>query len=67
MGSIHFPGSRQYGQAGTIENADEVADAPEGDVVKVIGTKEAVAAAAESLKVRSPMSCGLFVLTADLH
>ena len=67
MGRIHFPGSRQYGQAGTIENADEVADAPEGDVVKVIGTKEAVAKAAESLQV-SRLTIGHdAVLTADVH
>ncbi|WRT70206.1 uncharacterized protein IL334_007201 [Kwoniella shivajii] len=48
---IHFPGSRQYGSVGEIENASELGDAPEGDVVKVIGTKEVVAKAAEQLQI----------------
>lgn len=46
---IHFPGSRGYAAAGEVENADELGDAPATDIVKVIGTKEAVAKAAESL------------------
>ncbi|WWC72034.1 uncharacterized protein I206_105993 [Kwoniella pini CBS 10737] len=48
---VHFPGSRQYSTVGDIENAAELGDAPEGDVVKVIGTKEVVAKAAEQLQI----------------
>ncbi|WVR00176.1 hypothetical protein IAU59_007318 [Kwoniella sp. CBS 9459] len=48
--TVHFPGSRQYSSVGEIENQDEVADAAEGDVVKVIGTKEVVAKATELLQ-----------------
>ncbi|WWC91688.1 uncharacterized protein L201_006634 [Kwoniella dendrophila CBS 6074] len=48
---IHFPGSRQYASVGEIENASELGDAPEGDIVKVIGTKEVVAKATELLQV----------------
>ncbi|WVR07663.1 hypothetical protein IAU60_004705 [Kwoniella sp. DSM 27419] len=51
--TVHFPGSRQYGSVGEIENKDEVADAPEGDIVKVIGTKEVVTKATELLQVQS--------------
>ncbi|WWD03663.1 hypothetical protein V865_001718 [Kwoniella europaea PYCC6329] len=49
--TVHFPGSRQYASVGEIENASELGDAPEGDIVKVIGTKEVVAKAAELLQV----------------
>ena len=49
---IHFPGSRQYGSVGAIENATEVGEATESDIVKVIGSKEACAKAAELLQVR---------------
>lgn len=48
--TIHFPGSRQYGSVGDVENADEVADAAKEDIVKVVGTDEAIAKASESLK-----------------
>lgn len=48
---IHFPGSRQYTSIGEIENSEEVAGAEPGDIVKVMGTKEVVEKAAESLKV----------------
>ncbi|WVW86191.1 hypothetical protein I302_108232 [Kwoniella bestiolae CBS 10118] len=48
---VHFPGSRQYGSVGEIENASELGDAPDSDIVKVIGTKEVVTQAAELLQV----------------
>ncbi|WWC64561.1 uncharacterized protein I303_107172 [Kwoniella dejecticola CBS 10117] len=48
---VHFPGSRQYSSVGEIENASELGDAPEGDIVKVIGTKEVAAKAAEQLQI----------------
>lgn len=51
--SVHFPGSRQYGSVGEVENAEELGDAAPGDIVKVIGTKEATAKAAELLSVSS--------------
>ena len=49
---MHFPGSRQYSSLGDIENKDELADAEAGDIVKVMGSKEACAKAAELLQVR---------------
>lgn len=52
-GRIHFPGSRQYGSVGEIENQDELNDAAPNEIVKVIGTKEATAQAAEQLQVSS--------------
>jgi hypothetical protein len=51
--SVHFPGSRQYGSIGKIENASELEGAEAGDIVKVIGTKEVVAKATELLQVSS--------------
>lgn len=51
--SVHFPGSRQYGSVGEIENASELEDAEQGDIVKVIGTKDVVAKATELLQVSS--------------
>jgi hypothetical protein len=51
--SVHFPGSRQYGSIGKIENASELEGAEAGDLVKVIGTKEVVAKATELLQVSS--------------
>ncbi|BEJ11747.1 hypothetical protein CspHIS471_0202070 [Cutaneotrichosporon sp. HIS471] len=51
--TIHFPGSRQYNSVGDIDNKDELS-CDEGDIVKVIGTKEAVAKAAEVLAQPSP-------------
>lgn len=67
-GSIHFPGSRQYGSVGEIEN-DVPAGTDAADIVKVIGTKEAIAKAKESLEVclrtnaadGRPLSKGLLV------
>ena len=50
---MHFPGSRQYGSIGKIENASELEGAEAGDIVKVIGTKEVVAKATELLQVSS--------------
>lgn len=49
---IHFPGSRQYGSVGEIEN-DIPAETDAADIVKVVGTTEAIAKAKESLQVRS--------------
>ena len=46
---IHFPGSRQYGQVGEIENTLPE-DADSADIVKVIGTESAIAKATESLQ-----------------
>jgi hypothetical protein len=51
--SVHFPGSRQYGSIGKIENASELEGAEASDIVKVIGTKEVVAKATELLQVSS--------------
>jgi polyribonucleotide nucleotidyltransferase len=51
--TIHFPGSRQYNSVGDIDNKDELS-CDEGDIVKVIGTKDAVAKAAEALAQPSP-------------
>jgi hypothetical protein len=51
--SVHFPGSRQYGSIGKIENASELEGVEAGDIVKVIGTKEVVAKATELLQVSS--------------
>ncbi|WWD19650.1 hypothetical protein CI109_104112 [Kwoniella shandongensis] len=48
---VHFPGSRQYGSIGEIENKSELGDAEESDIVKVVGTKEVIAKAAELLQV----------------
>ncbi|ORY33442.1 putative SCP160 protein [Naematelia encephala] len=50
---IHFPGSRQYGSVGDIENKEELGQVDEKDIVKVIGSKEASAQAAELLQVSS--------------
>ena len=50
---VHFPGSRQYGSVGDVENASELEEAAPGDIVKVIGTKETTAKAAELLSVSS--------------
>ncbi|KAL0245626.1 hypothetical protein I308_104760 [Cryptococcus tetragattii IND107] len=50
---IHFPGSRQYSSVGEIENQDELEGVSEGDIVKVIGTKEVTQRAAELLQVTS--------------
>ena len=49
--SVHFPGSRQYSSLGDIENKDDLEDAQAGDIVKVMGSKEACAKAAELLQV----------------
>lgn len=52
--SVHFPGSRQYNSLGEIENKEELESADSGDIVKVMGTKEICAKAAELLQVSSP-------------
>lgn len=49
---IQFPGSRQYGSFGEIENAAELADVDPKTVAKVSGSRSAVAAAIEELSVR---------------
>lgn len=49
---IHFPGSRQYNSVGEIENAGDL-EADPADVVKVVGTKEAIAQASEQLRISS--------------
>lgn len=48
--AIHFPGSRQYNSVGEVENASELEGAEKEDIVKVVGTDEAIAKASESLK-----------------
>ncbi|KAK4684762.1 hypothetical protein P7C73_g5402, partial [Tremellales sp. Uapishka_1] len=50
---VHFPGSRQYNSVGDVENAQELENAEKADIVKVVGTKEVCAAAAELLSVSS--------------
>lgn len=52
--SIHFPGSRQYKSVGEVENADDLADADPADIVKVSGSKSAVAQAIEQLQIAPP-------------
>ena len=47
---VHFPGSRQYGNIGDIENSSDLEGTDAADIVKVIGTKEAIAVAAELLQ-----------------
>ena len=49
--AIHFPGSRQYTSVGEIENKDELEGAEAADVVKVMGSKEGCAQAAEQLQI----------------
>lgn len=51
---IHFPGSRRYDAIGEVSNASELGDAEAGDIVKVVGSKEAVAKAAEELSTPAP-------------
>ncbi|RXK40531.1 hypothetical protein M231_02183 [Tremella mesenterica] len=52
--TIHFPASRQYNFVGEISNTSELTNADPKDIVKVIGTKEACEAAAETLRVIPP-------------
>jgi polyribonucleotide nucleotidyltransferase len=52
--TIHFPGSRQYNSLGEIDNKAELGDAEAGDIVKVMGTKEAIAKATEALQTAPP-------------
>ncbi|GAA6060733.1 hypothetical protein JCM10212_003777 [Sporobolomyces blumeae] len=49
---VYMPGWNDYAQAGDVENGDEeeVAGAEEKDVVKVVGPKDSVLAAATDLK-----------------
>ncbi|GAA5925903.1 hypothetical protein JCM1841_004035 [Sporobolomyces salmonicolor] len=47
---VFMPGWNDYAQAGEVENKDELADANEKEIVKVVGPKEAALAAAEDLK-----------------
>ncbi|GAA5859930.1 hypothetical protein JCM8547_004392 [Rhodosporidiobolus lusitaniae] len=51
---VVMPGWNDYAQAGAAENQEDVADAAEQDVVKVVGPKEAVLAAAEALRAVKP-------------
>ncbi|WVN90844.1 uncharacterized protein L203_106087 [Cryptococcus depauperatus CBS 7841] len=53
---IHFPGSRQYGSVGAIENKVELGDASESDIVKVSGTKTATQKAADLLQASNERS-----------
>lgn len=52
--TVHFPGSRQYNSIGEVDNKDELAEADAADIVKVIGSKEAIAKATELLQVPAP-------------
>lgn len=56
--SIQFPGSRQYSQAGNIDNQEELGNVDPAELVKVIGTKEqcAEAIAVLSIPVSTPNS-----------
>ncbi|GAA5910318.1 hypothetical protein JCM5296_000557 [Sporobolomyces johnsonii] len=47
---VFMPGWNDYAQAGEVENKDELADANEKEIVKVVGPKDAALAAAEDLK-----------------
>jgi hypothetical protein len=52
--SIQFPGSRQYNSFGEIENASDLAEADPKTIVKVGGSRSAVAAAIEELSKEAP-------------
>ncbi|GAA6042314.1 hypothetical protein JCM8097_003839, partial [Rhodosporidiobolus ruineniae] len=58
---VVMPGWNDYAQAGEIANPDDVAEADERDIVKVVGPKESVLAAATALqavKGRAPSANG---------
>lgn len=46
---VTMPSWNEYAQAGEIVNPEDVADAPAGDIIKVVGPKEAAVAAAADL------------------
>lgn len=48
---VQFPGSRSYHQVGEPENIADFADVDPANIVKVSGSKSAVAAAIKDLKV----------------
>lgn len=50
---VQFPGSRSYAQAGEPENADELSEVDQANIVKISGSKVACKKAAEELKVSS--------------
>ncbi|VDC07722.1 unnamed protein product [Peniophora sp. CBMAI 1063] len=47
---VQYPGSHAYNSAGTPENADELADVPREDLVKISGSRANIEAAIEDLK-----------------
>lgn len=51
---VVMPGWNDYAQAGQVVNKDELADVQEGDVVKIVGPKEAAVAAAADLSKGRP-------------
>ncbi|BGP08978.1 hypothetical protein JCM10049v2_004831 [Rhodotorula toruloides] len=55
---VVMPGWKDYAEAGEPENQDELADATERDVVKVVGPKEAALAAATDLQAVKGRSAG---------
>jgi hypothetical protein len=48
---IQFPGSRSYGQVGEPDNAADLADIDQANIVKISGSRAACEAAIEELKV----------------
>lgn len=56
---VIMPGWNDYAQTGEVANPDDVKDAPAGDIVKLVGPREAAIAAAEDLSVRPPLSPGV--------
>lgn len=50
---VIIPGWKEYDGAGPVVNADEVADAPQGEVIKIAGKREAAEACATELRSKS--------------
>ena len=49
---VIMPGWNDYAQTGEVANPDDVKDVPAGDIVKLVGPREATIAAAADLSVR---------------
>jgi hypothetical protein len=49
---VIFPGWKEYESTGVPVNAEDVKDANEKDIIKIVGSKEVAIAAAEEMSVR---------------
>ncbi len=58
---IWFPGSRAYATAGDIENAEDLGEVPEEDLVKVCGPKAGCQAAIAELAFKAEASASLSI------